>query len=99
MAKQNCDTKVKHESHAIHFLKRRGAGFGMYGDQGAESLRTNFSTLHHSYCRMKPNSRRLELMMREHLARIHPLAKTLRPEIKRRKNTNEEWIHFIIELA
>ena len=37
--------------------------------------------------------------MREPLASIHPFAKKLGPEIKRRKNTNEEGINFIIELA
>ena len=71
------------ESHASDFIKRWGTGFGMYGEQGLESLHAAFNNLQQTHCRMKSNSHRLQCMMREHLARIHPAAKQLRPEVKK----------------
>ena len=73
------------ESHAVGFIQNWGAGFGLYGEQGAESVHAMFNNMHHTYSRIKPNSRRLEAMMKEHFTRIHPLAKHLRPQIKRRR--------------
>ena len=73
------------EVHAVDFLKRWGVGFGLYGKQGAESIRNIFNNLHRTYARMKPNTRRVSSMMNEHLTRVNPTAKQLRPKIKRRK--------------
>ena len=73
------------EEHAVNFIKRWGAGFGFYGEQGAESIHNNFNNLQRTYARMKPDSRRLESMMKEHLTRVHPVAKKMRPQIKKRK--------------
>ena len=70
------------EDHAVNFIKRWGTGFGFYGEQGAESTHNNFSNLQRTYARM-PDSRRLESMMKEHLT--HPVAKKMRPQIKKRK--------------
>ena len=62
----------------------------MYGEQGAESIHAQFNTLYRTYCRMKPSSRHLECMMREHLTRFHPWAKQLRPTIQQHKRKHED---------
>ena len=36
------------ESHATSFISKWGAGFGLYGEQGAESLHAVFNKLHHT---------------------------------------------------
>ena len=78
------------ESHAVPFLNKWGAGFGLYREQGAESLDAELNNLQRVYCRMKPGVRRLESMMREHYMRIHPDAKQLRPKIMKRKCLEKE---------
>ena len=67
------------EDHAVDFIKKWGAGFGLYGEQGAESLHANFNRMKIAYSGVHPPTKRLQAMMKEHYMRIHPEARKLRP--------------------
>ena len=75
------------EDHAADFMERWSTGHGIYGEQGAESIHKVFNILRRTYSSIQPASKRLESMMNEHLCLVHPDAKSLKPEIKRRKLT------------
>ena len=75
------------EDHAADFMERWSTGHGIYGEQGAESIHKVFNILRRTYSSIQPASKRLESMMNEHLRLVHPDAKSLKPEIKRRKIT------------
>ena len=78
------------EEHAIEFIKKWKIGFGFYGEQGAESIHAEFNRLNSTYCRVKPDCRRLHLIMKEHNVAIHPEAKKILPPIKKRKLQKSE---------
>ena len=78
------------EDHVVDFVKRWGLGLGLYGEQGGESIHPEFNNLKRTYCMMKPNSRRLLAMLKEHHLRVHPEAKSMRPPIKKRKFRSDD---------
>ena len=69
------------EDHATDFVEKWKTGFGMYGEQGGESIHNEFNQLKITYCRMQPASRCLESMLQEHYRRIHPESKRLNSKI------------------
>ena len=73
------------EHHAVVFIKRWQNGFGLYGEQGAESIHSTFNKLFQTYCMVKPNRRRLECVLKEHLTRVYPEAQHYKPTIVKRK--------------
>ena len=73
------------EKHIIPFIKRWHYGMGKYGEQGGEGIHAEFNSLTRVYCRMRSNAQRVESMLKEHSIRTHPLAKKIKPMIKRRK--------------
>ena len=75
------------EDHAADFMERWSTGHGIYGEQGVESIHKVFNILRRTYSSIQPASKRLESMINEHLRLVHPDAKSLKPEIKRRKLT------------
>ena len=75
--------------HAVPFIKRWGSAFGVYGEQGIETLHAEFNRLNQTYCRMGSSNRRLDCMMKEYMTRVHPEARALKPAIKRRKKEKE----------
>ena len=50
------------------FVEKRKTGFGMYGEQGGESIHNEFNQFKTTYCQMQPASKRLD-------SRIHPSRK------------------------
>ena len=66
------------EDHATDFVEKWKTGFGMYGEQGGESIHNEFNKLKITYCRMQPASRRLESMLQEHYRRIYPESKAVK---------------------
>lgn len=40
------------EDHAVDFIKKWKAGFGIYGEQGGESIHREFNGLNRTYCTM-----------------------------------------------
>ena len=78
------------EEHIIPWLKKWHIGFGMMGEQGAESIHKYFNTLAHRF-NSTPNSvDRLKLMLEAHLLHIAPVNVAAKPPIKKRKIAQEE---------
>ena len=77
------------EDHATDFVEKWKTGFGIYGEQGGESIHNEFNQLKITYCPMQPASRRLESMLQEHYRRIHPESKAVKLKNKfyRKKKT------------
>ena len=73
------------EHHAVKFIRRWRGGFGMYGEQGAESIHQTFNKLFRVYGSMKPLSRRLNSVMKAHLTAVNPKAQSMKPRILKRK--------------
>lgn len=77
------------EYHAVPFIRKWGSGFGLYGEQGVESLHAVFNSLKISYQAMKSPSERLTAMMKEHYSRVNPdtlkYKEALVPITKKRK--------------
>ena len=80
------------EGHVIPWLRKWHVGFGMMGEQGAESIHKYFNNLGRRYCSVPRSIDRLKLMLTEHLLHISPANVAARPSIKRRKlsSSNEE---------
>ena len=47
------------EDHALEFIRECGIGFGLYGEQGGESIHAEFNSLYRTYRGMKPNRLRV----------------------------------------
>ena len=59
-------------------------GFGVMGEQGAESIHAYFNTLNRTYWTIPEDVTRLRQLMVEHLLHIHvsPTNISLKPQIK-----------------
>lgn len=77
------------EHHIVPFIKKWKYGFGVYGEQGIESIHQNFNKLFTTYCRMKPSIRRLKAMMDAHMISVNPEAKQLKPPKRKRFQPEE----------
>ena len=55
------------EKHLIPFIQKWKTGCGIYGEQGIESLHTVFNKAHRVYQALKPDEKRLESMLRNHV--------------------------------
>ena len=73
------------EHHCVDFIKKWKAGFGLYGEQGAEGIHPAFNNIYAIHSRMKPAVRRLKSVMDAHLINVNPKAQSLKPVIKKRK--------------
>ena len=73
------------EEHVVPFLRQWKNGLGMYGEQGGEGIHPEFNRIHQIYCRMKPETRRLKMMVKEHYLRSLPDVQVRKPKIKKRK--------------
>ena len=73
------------ENHVVPFIKKWRFGLGLYGEQGAESIHPEFNSLKATYAPVKPATKRLKVMLEQHLMKVSPISKTFLPTIKRRK--------------
>ena len=73
------------EDHVVPWLKKWKIGFGLMGEQGAESIHTYFNSLGRTYQSIPDPVKRLEHTMQEHLLHIVPANVDARPAIKKRK--------------
>ena len=78
------------EEHLVPWLRRWKVGFGLLGEQGAESIHAYFNSLKRTYCGIPDKLKRLKQIMTEHHLHIAPDNIAVRPEIKRRKITDVE---------
>ena len=77
------------EDHVVPWLKKWKIGFGMMGEQGAESIHAYFNSLGRTYQSIPDPVKRLQHMMQEHLLHIAPANVDARPVVKKRKLNRE----------
>lgn len=73
------------EEHFIPWLKTWDVGFGLMGEQGAESIHKYFNSLGRTYHGVSEPMEKLHYTMKEHFLDIAPANIAERPAIKRRK--------------
>ena len=78
------------EDHVVPFIKKWGAGLGLYGEQGGESIHAEFNSLKTTYCRMPSSVSRVYATMKEHYLRVNPAALKLKPKIVHRSTTKRK---------
>ena len=76
----------------IPWIKKWGVGFGLLGEQGAESIHTYFNLLRHKYNSIPERLLRLKQMMVAQHLKVAPDNTTARPPIVKKKlsATSEE---------
>ena len=74
------------EDHAVDFITKWGSSFGIYGEQGAESIHATFNSMKINYRSMHPATERLRAMLKEHYAHVHPKSAALRPKKRKLEN-------------
>ena len=80
------------EEHVVPWIKRWGVGFGLLGEQGAESIHAYFNSLKRTYSGIPDKLQRLKQIMVEHHLHVAPANTTARPHVvkKKRSVTSEE---------
>lgn len=73
------------ESHVVPWLQMWHVGFGLMGEQGAESIHKHFNALGRTYRSTSDSVKRMKYTLREHLLHIAPANIDARPPIKKRK--------------
>ena len=73
------------EDHVVDFINKWKFGLGMYGEQGGESIHPEFNRLKKTYASVRPNTARVKVMLEQHHLTVKPLAKSMTPQIKKRK--------------
>ena len=73
------------EDHVVPFLRKWQVGFGLHGEQGAESLHAAFNRIMRSYTSIPDRLTRLKSVMKEHHLQVAPTMVAQEPTIKRRK--------------
>ena len=73
------------EEHVVPWIRQWRVGFGLMGEQGAESIHTYFNGLKRTYNSIPDRVDRLRHTMREHLLHVSPVNVASRPAIKKRK--------------
>ena len=73
------------EDHVVPWLRKWRVGFGLMGEQEAESIHASFNSMkvqsRYTYSKVE----QLRRLMTEHFLRVQPVNRTLLPKIKRRK--------------
>ena len=60
------------EDHTLEWVRARNVGFGLLGEQDAESIHARFNSLGRTYASVPNGVERLRNTMREHLISITP---------------------------
>ena len=60
------------EDHAVQWARSTHVGFGLLGEQGAESMHAKFNNLARAYSAIKGKVHQLKCIVAEHLASIAP---------------------------
>ena len=75
------------EDHAVQWANANHVGFGLLGEQGAESIHAKFNRLALAYAPIRDRVKNLQCIVKEHLLSIEPqLLAAIPPPAKRIKN-------------
>ena len=76
------------EDHAVQWANTYHVGFGLLGEQGAESIHAKFNRLGSVFAPIRDRVENLLCIVKEHLLSIEPqLVAAIPPPAKRVKNT------------
>ena len=79
------------EEHVAPWIEKWRVGFGLMGEQGAESIHAYFNSLARTYHSIPDKVERLRAMMREHFLHSTPsLVATMPAPKKHKKSTSTE---------
>lgn len=73
------------EDHIVSWVKKYRVGFGLMGEQGAESIHAEVNSIKASYRTIPDREKRLHHIMQEHHRRLCPVLIQQQPPIKKRK--------------
>lgn len=76
------------EQHVVGWMKRWRVGFGLMGEQGAESIHAAFNALKPTYTNIPDEVEKVKCMLTEHHRQVCPILAQCQPKIKRRKKTD-----------
>ena len=81
------------EDHAVDWIRsNQHIGFGLMGEQGAESIHARFNRLYQTYCTVSSTSHpveKLKYIMMEHLLSISPTLITAKPPPSKRAKRSQ----------
>ena len=60
------------EDHTVAWVQKWHEGFGLLGEQGAESIHAKFNALHRTYASIHEKLQHYQCVMKEHLISIAP---------------------------
>ena len=79
------------EEHMVPWIRQHHLGFGIMGEQGAESIHANFNEIEQSFnCMVHNRVERLLGVMKAHHLKISPANVALKPAVKKRKKNEDE---------
>ena len=73
------------EDHVVPWLEKWLVGFGLMGEQGAESMHASFNNMKLQTRYTNNKLEQINRQMTEHFLRVQPANLALQPEIQRRK--------------
>lgn len=73
------------EEHVVPWLRRWHIGFGLMGEQGAESIHAYFNMLGRTFQGVPDKVERLKMQMTEHLLHVAPANIAAKPVVKKKK--------------
>ena len=77
------------EEHMVPWIRKHHLGFGIMGEQGAESIHANFNEIERSFNSMIHNRvERLLAVVKTHHLRVSPVNVAMKPPIKKRKKND-----------
>ena len=77
------------EDHTVQWANSNHVGFGLLGEQGAESIHAKFNRLGLAFTSIKDRVKNLKCIVKEHLLSIEPeLVAAIPPPAKRAKDTS-----------
>ncbi len=78
------------EDHVVKFLRQWRLGFGLMGEQGAESIHTVYNQLNRVYANMYDGVQRLCQVTIEHHRRTCPVLAARVPAIRTKHKTSKK---------
>ena len=78
------------EEHTVAWVQKWHVGFGLLGEQGAESIHAKFNALHRTYCSIHDKLQHYQCVMKEHLISIAPQNVAAIPVITKRPKYSME---------